>query len=331
MIVGKSGSGKSTLGNLLLSRANAGGEEEDVVHFTEGHGAEGQTTSIKHAESQDGRFRVIDTPGIPDPNKESTLEYFDAIVKQIRVFDGISLIIFLGHQLRVNPTEFRAYRTLLKQFNLVSCAKVMACRQEQYNRTPTAQMKADKRNGGQTWVEAVFSNSGLRMPAVLLLSGYGNEARKGVDDLFAIAKNATSATPMPAQTIRTYPELVHQVKQLSDKNTRLQALEDELARLKVSLKAKREWAKHLISASSFCRGAVGAATACAQVEVAVVLGAAGSVAQVVAGMLEVDASNPEVRAKMKADEKEIRAGRVDPEKLEQAREDLCELEALATD
>lgn len=326
MIVGKSGAGKSTLGNQLLNLANGSEDDEDFKPFTEGDGTEGQTCEVEHHESKDGTFRVIDTPGIPDPNNVNTLNYFDAIVEEIRRVDDICLIIFLGHQDRVNPKEFRDYRTLLRQFNLVSCGTLLVCRQAEYNRRPTKQMKEDKRDGGLAWVEDVFENSGLRMEHVLWMSGYSEEACQSLENIADIARGSPPAGPMAPGTLRTYPELKAVVKMLSEEHTRLPALEEELVILSTSLESKTTWAGYLHRRLAYAGFFVDATFK--TLSEGGSLGHAGVKLELAYRQLQRSLHDPEIVAKIKAVKMEIKSGRVEADGLERAREDLRELEAL---
>lgn len=329
MIIGMSGSGKSTLGNHLLNAAN-GNDEEYKDYFQAGDGVEGETSAVQEESSDDGTFRVIDTPGIPDPkDKETTLKYFDVIVKKIRGVYGLNLIIFLGHQLRVNPTVFRAYRTLLRQINMVDCAQVMVCRQSEYSRRPTKQMIDEKKRGGVDWVDKVLESSGLTMQGRLFMSGHSEQVWQSVKEIVDFARQCPPAQEGAATGLRTYPELNAFVEKLSDSSTRLQALQEETAALKDSVKSKSGWAWRMRNSGKFCYGAVVPAAACGSVPVFLGMVGAGWVSNQLAGFLESGAENPYTKAKIEENEEEINSGRVDPEKLWKAQQDFKELEAMA--
>lgn len=67
------------------------------------------------------------------------------------------------------------------------------------------------------------------------------------------------------------------------------------------------------------------------VPVALALGGAAVVAAALAAVYSKSAKNPNIVAKIKADEKEIKSKRVDETRLEQAKKDLAALQTLVTD
>lgn len=93
ILVGKSGAGKSTLGNKLLNARLA--PEEAKSYFREGGGSAGVTGRVDLRVSTDGRMKVIDTPGIPDPDSSKTIANFDTVVQTMRDEPAVNLLIFV--------------------------------------------------------------------------------------------------------------------------------------------------------------------------------------------------------------------------------------------
>lgn len=119
-VVGMPGAGKSNLANKLLNHPTWDA-------FEEGDGTYGSTVETQRAEW--GDMVVIDTPGIPAHDQQTTLANFDAVVEVLKREGSLSTLIFLVQQEEVSPVEFRDYAILLKQFNHLPCSKLVVCRQ----------------------------------------------------------------------------------------------------------------------------------------------------------------------------------------------------------
>ncbi len=119
-VVGMPGTGKSNLANKLLNHPTWDA-------FEEGDGTFGETLETQRAEWAD--MVVIDTPGIPSHDPQTTVANFDAVVDTLRREGSLSTLIFLVQQEEVSPPEFRDYAILLKQLNQLPCSKLMVCRQ----------------------------------------------------------------------------------------------------------------------------------------------------------------------------------------------------------
>lgn len=119
-VVGMPGAGKSNLANKLLNHPTWDA-------FEEGDGTFGETLETQRAEWAD--MVVIDTPGIPSHDPQTTLANFDAVIDALRREGSLSTLIFLVQQEEVSPPEFRDYAILLKQLSQLPCSKLMVCRQ----------------------------------------------------------------------------------------------------------------------------------------------------------------------------------------------------------
>lgn len=119
-VVGLPGAGKSNLANKLLNHPTWDA-------FEEGDGTFGATVETQRAE-WDGMV-IIDTPGIPSHDPQTTLANFDAVVDALRREGSLSTLIFLVQQEEVSPAEFRDYTILLRQLNQLACSKLIVCRQ----------------------------------------------------------------------------------------------------------------------------------------------------------------------------------------------------------
>lgn len=119
-MVGLPGAGKSNLANKLLNHPTWDA-------FEEGDGTFGATVETQRAEWDD--MVVIDTPGIPSHDPQTTIANFDAIVDVLRREGSLSTLIFLVQQEDVPPAEFRDYAILLRQLNQLPCSKLIVCRQ----------------------------------------------------------------------------------------------------------------------------------------------------------------------------------------------------------
>lgn len=124
-VVGLPGAGKSNLANKLLNHPTWDA-------FEEGDGTFGATVETQRAEWDD--MVVIDTPGIPSHDPQTTTANFDGVVEALRREGSLSTLIFLVQQEEVTPAEFRDYAILLRQLNQLPCSKLIVCRQAPLSR-----------------------------------------------------------------------------------------------------------------------------------------------------------------------------------------------------
>lgn len=125
IVVGMPGAGKSNLANKLLYHPTADA-------FEEGDREPGAESETQRAE-WDGMV-VIDTPGIPSLDPQTTLTNFDAVVTAVRREGSLSTLIFMVQQEEASPAEFAVYGILLRQLNQLPCSKLMVCRQATLNK-----------------------------------------------------------------------------------------------------------------------------------------------------------------------------------------------------
>lgn len=125
VVVGMPGAGKSNLANKLLYHPS-------VDAFEEGDRDPGAKSETQRAE-WDGMV-VIDTPGVPSLDPQTTLTNFDAVVEAVRREGSLSTLIFLVQQEEASPAEFAVYGILLRQLNRLPCSKLMVCRQAALSR-----------------------------------------------------------------------------------------------------------------------------------------------------------------------------------------------------
>lgn len=119
------GAGKSNLANKLLHHPT-------IDPFGEGDREFGAECETQRAE-WDG-IVVIDTPGIPSQDPQTTLTNFDAVVNALRREGSLSTLIFLVQQEEASPAEFAVYGILLSQLNRLPCSKLIVCRQAALSR-----------------------------------------------------------------------------------------------------------------------------------------------------------------------------------------------------
>lgn len=242
MIIGKSGAGKSVLGNQLLNTDLGHDEYED--YFEDGGGAAGVTTTTKNCVSRDGTLRVIDTPGIPDPDKSKTLNYFDAIVKEIRESSNINLLIFLVNEDRTNEEQFDKYRALLNQFSTLPCNKLMICRQRGYCRIPREKDRLAKQKSGKEFVDDILRRSCIgEIPFKLILDGTSDEANEALQEILEIARRSPPMIRRDYSTIHTFQEHVEFVNTMTSTSSRKVALEERKKLLEGNLEYYGRWLK----------------------------------------------------------------------------------------
>ena len=317
MIVGKSGSGKSTLGNHLL---NAGVAPDDFkLHFTEGGGARGITEYVEDHTSTDGSLRVIDTPGIPDPNAISTLKYFDIIVQNLRSQDSINLLIFLVSEDRTNKQQFNHYRVLLNQFNYLPCEKLMVCRQSSYTHSfRTAEAEETKRNEGIRFVKDILARSSMDMPFMLQSSGWGDEAKQSLARIVNYARACRSVSLCDCPSLRTHRELETFVRRLASRKDRLKALEFEVQAQRRLVDSKKWW----MDLSSFHR-------MCAESFTHYPFGVSGVGNAILSPFLYyIEVTSDWAAVKLENAERELADKSVDEDLLRESQKELKELEEL---
>lgn len=223
---------------------NADLEPDDGLEefFKEGGGATGVTDKTKSCVSRDGTLRVIDTPGIPDPDKSKTLNYFDAIVETIRQSNNINLLIFLVNEDRTDEGQFGKYRALLKQFSTLPCNKLMICRQRGYCRIPRGKDKLAKQESGKKFVDDILRRSGIgEIPFKLILDGIGEEVNKALQEILEIARKSPPLIRTDHPTIRTFQERVEFVKTMTSTSSRKNALEERKKLLESNLEYNKRW------------------------------------------------------------------------------------------
>lgn len=76
----------------------------------------------------DETTQVTDTPGVPDTDRKKSLRGYDKIIKYVRAAPWLNAIIIMVEARRTMERKYRDMRTLMWQFNLLPCAKIMVCR-----------------------------------------------------------------------------------------------------------------------------------------------------------------------------------------------------------
>lgn len=146
MVVGMPGAGKSNLANKLLYHPS-------LDAFEEGERTFGAKSETQRAE-WDGMV-VIDTPGFPGHDPQTTLKNFDAVVNALRGEGSLSTLILVVQQEEASPAEFGVYGILLKQLNRLPCSKLIVCRQAALSRRHK-RTEEDRRWGfGKSWAAQV--------------------------------------------------------------------------------------------------------------------------------------------------------------------------------
>lgn len=240
MIVGKSGAGKSTLGNALLN-AELGPEDEYVPYFEERGGTKGCSQEITSRTSVDGNMRVIDTPGIPDPDRHNTAKYFNTIVKKIREVGAVNLLIFLVKEDRTDEPQFKDYCTLLKQINYIPWNKMMVCRQSDFAHRPNQEAVLKKRKEGLNFVADIQRLSSMDMPFKLHLDGISPRALKCVEEIAACARTSARIPLGDCPSLQTVEERRTFVSRLVSMKDRASALKEELTRAANAVVYHQRW------------------------------------------------------------------------------------------
>lgn len=240
MIVGKSGAGKSTLGNALLN-SKLGPEDEYVPYFEERGGAKGCSQEIMSRTSVDGNMRVIDTPGIPDPDPRNTAKYFNSIVEKIREVGAINLLIFLVKEDRTDEKQFNDYSTLLKQINYIPWNKMMVCRQSDFAHRPNKEAIFKKREEGVNFVTDVQRLSGMDMPFKLHIDGIGPRALKCIEEIASCARTSARIPLGDCPSLQTVEERRTFVSRLMSMKERASALKEELTRSANAIMYRKRW------------------------------------------------------------------------------------------
>lgn len=317
MIVGKSGSGKSVLGNKLL---NTNSDPDHFEwYFKEGGGSAGVTTDCLSETSKNGKIRVIDTPGIPDPSKKNTLKYFNAIVEKIRSLRAMNLLIFMVKEDRTNMIQFDQYCTLLKQFNNLSCEKLMICRQRDYPYPPTEKAKEKKRKEGFAFVDDILSRSGMDMPFMLVMDGSSQEANEALNKLHAYVQTChRSSLTDSSSSLKTYDEWKLFCENLASRMGRMTALKEQLKMFARSVKYHQRW--------KMVHTCVGVVAEVASIET---LGVSGAAAAVAGGIIYItNRQIATIQQKEKMAQEEIEKNHVNEDSLREAKEEFNALKRL---
>lgn len=301
--MGKSGAGKSTLGNKLLNARLA--PDEAKSYFREGGGCAGVTGKVESHMSTDGRVKVIDTPGIPDPNPSNTIAYFNTVVQTIRDVPHLNLLIFVAKEDRTDEKQFGHYRTLLKQFNYIPCQKLMVCRQSAHAHRSDREAREMKRREGVAFVTDIQKRSGMDMPFMLYVDGTSDEAEQSFQNVATYADASPRVSLGPCPSLRTYPELRSAVRRLASRKDRLEELEKKIKELRREVEHKRLW----LEISKVCK---------------VFLGESIALPLVCYSERTTEISV----ARLNMAETELATASVDEGMLDECRRDLDELEAL---
>ncbi|CAN0406253.1 unnamed protein product [Ascophyllum nodosum] len=187
-------------------------------------------------------LRVIDTPGIPDPDPNNTVKYFDAIVEEIRGGDAINLLVIIVKEDRTSEGQFEKYRTLLKQFRDLPCMKYMVCRQPVYSRPPSTKSKRDKTQSGKDFVLDILRRSHMvNIPWDLFVDGWNEDADKLMRAIVATARLSQPIAWHDTLSIRTWQERKDHVERMSSRVSRGAALENEIKALNRTLEYETSW------------------------------------------------------------------------------------------
>lgn len=314
--MGKSGSGKSALGNRIL---NVEVEADDFeTYFTEGGGAAGVSTACVSRTSKNGTVRVIDTPGIPDPSSKNTLKYFNAIVEKIRSLSAMNLLIFMVKEDRTDENQFDHYRTILKQFNYLSCETLMVCRQPEYPRRPTENSRERKRNEGLNFVTDILRRSGMNMPFMFLMDGGSQEASETFNKIQTYVQRCRRSALTDSSSLKTYDEWRHFFEKLTSKKCRVEALKEQLERLARSKRYHQLW-------KGVCVIVKDVATRRAEVAGEIVGYAANGLIFILESQIAV------IQTKQEESQQELENNQVNEDLLQEAKDELNALERLANE
>ena len=122
MVVGKTGSGKSTLCNYMCGLGP--GDEANRNYFRVSDNLEGETTEIREVFFEGG-VCIVDTPGIPDPDKRKTLGYVDMICEYLRTHN-VNLIVYCISQSRDGTPGSEEYQLIMNRDGIL-VNQVLTC------------------------------------------------------------------------------------------------------------------------------------------------------------------------------------------------------------
>lgn len=65
---------------------------------------------------------------MPDTDRTKSLVNYDRIIEYVRGAPWLNAIIIMVTARRTMEREYKEMRALMKQFNMLPCAKIMVCR-----------------------------------------------------------------------------------------------------------------------------------------------------------------------------------------------------------
>lgn len=236
MVVGKSGMGKSTLCNYLLygtPRPTDGFEAKGGKHpvTTSCEAKEVASTAAPHRFNlrPGGPLKLIDTPGIPDPNGR-TLDFYNKIVNTARETGGLNALIVavcFNNDRDQTRKDFETYRILLTQFEKMPVMKVLVCRARLQPDLTEKQQEEDLAPVRE-WAAEILKSGGMESAHTFML--IDNETQ--VEQLFKLRKLLTKMpwTPIEDRNLRSYSDLKESAQRLISQDTRMEELRRKKAR-----------------------------------------------------------------------------------------------------
>ncbi|CAN0425308.1 unnamed protein product [Pylaiella littoralis] len=306
LLIGATGAGKSTLANLLLYDDPEGG-------FVVGHGEASETSNLKTetATVDDCFLQVTDTPGIPDTNRKKSLRFYDKMIKYLRDDTyHLNAIVIMVAEGRNDERVYRDMRALMKHFNTLPCGKIMVFRSTLPPRCSDNTRKLKDIEAKKT-MDKLCREAGLKDITQYMLHDMDDREVK-------ILRNLICQMPDKSKDelqLRTYSQIKQHAKKLSDQQTRMEALRDELNDL-----SERRTASEA-SARKYRDAAIGTAFI-------PFVGAAISAAMTVE-MGKAEATVRSISHDMHRMQGELDRGQVDQGELRKAREEFDELDALS--
>lgn len=229
MLVGTSGAGKSTLGNFLLY-----GSANEDGGFVTAAGREpitNECTSRVVYSQNCPPFKVIDTPGLPDPNG-NTKKFFDCIVREARSAGSLNAIVFvIDYSVNRNDVARSVSNAsvLLEQFNKLGCTTIIACRVPPHVQGMNEDGIRTAELCWNTYVTEIAHAAGLRISTIYFL---------GADMVSQAREIRELVTRCPAVYIagdsgmQTFDELKRCAENRRNEHTRDVQLQQDVERLK---------------------------------------------------------------------------------------------------